>query len=38
MLAVQPVMKDVIKFGKDVLAFLPTLEAAFKELGADLTS
>jgi hypothetical protein len=37
-LAVQPVIKDVVKLGKDVLSFLPILEAAYKQLDADLSS
>jgi hypothetical protein len=35
-LAIQPVIQDVVRTAKDAFAFLPTLEAAYKELEGDL--
>jgi hypothetical protein len=37
-LAIQPVIQDVVKAAKDAYAFTPTLEAAYKLVEGDLTA
>lgn len=34
--ALEPVVADVIKLVKDFVSFLPTIESAFKTIGADI--
>jgi hypothetical protein len=34
--ALEPAVADIIKLAKDVVAFMPTLEAALKKIGADI--
>jgi hypothetical protein len=34
--ALEPAVADIIKLAKDVVTFMPTLEAALRKIGADI--